>query len=153
MSNRAKHLHYACLTFLSIVQFFSHYRSWSTGKTLQLGKIIYRQTCTNNPRQILILYFFLIWNLSFSAVSFSFVWLFCFLTRMFMYSISSKRHEMLNAFSHFRLDFSGSYREGWSPSTAAPARVLLSKGTTLYFPCILYKLFCSFIFTARAPIS
>ncbi|XP_023524473.1 protein DETOXIFICATION 54 isoform X3 [Cucurbita pepo subsp. pepo] len=109
-------------------RFFSHYRSWSTGKTLQLGKIIYRQTCTNNPRQILILYFFLIWNLSFSAVSFSFVWLFCFLTRMFMYSISSKRHEMLNAFSHFRLDFSGSYREGWSPSTAAPARVLLSKG-------------------------
>ncbi|XP_022932059.1 protein DETOXIFICATION 54-like isoform X1 [Cucurbita moschata] len=63
-----------------------------------------------------------------TAVSFSFVWLFCFLTRMFMYSISSKRHEMLNAFSHFRLDFSGSYPEGWSPSTAAPARVLLSKG-------------------------
>ncbi|XP_022932060.1 protein DETOXIFICATION 54-like isoform X2 [Cucurbita moschata] len=31
-------------------RFFSHYRSWSTGKTLQLGKIIYRQTCTNNPR-------------------------------------------------------------------------------------------------------
>ncbi|XP_022972910.1 protein DETOXIFICATION 54-like isoform X1 [Cucurbita maxima] len=64
-----------------------------------------------------------------TAVSFSFDWLFCFLTRMYMYSISSKRHEMLNAFSHFRLDFSGSYSGGdRSLSTAARARVLLSIG-------------------------